>query len=201
MEISRAIRHAERIAARTVLRELRRTLGLSGALEVLARVAWSKARGEPFLELGPPRDERDRLSRRQCADLILLDRALRTSAGAEVAMAIVRAAILAGAPPFLDVMVPNLTPLGLADEASGLAERFFNAEGAARLIDDSHFCFDVHRCRFVELLAHARASHLGPLFCEADSAFFDGAHRPITLERTQTLATGGERCDFRFTLR
>ncbi len=59
----------------------------------------------------------------------------------------------------------------------------------------------MHRCRFVELLAHARAAHLAPLFCEADLAYFDGAHRPITLSRTRTLASGGASCDFHFTLR
>jgi hypothetical protein len=201
MEISRAIRHAERIAARVLLRRMRSELGFPRAAAVLARVAWWKAKGEPFIDLGPPKDHRDRLSRRQCADLILLDRALRATASSEVALSLVRTAVLAGAPPFLEAMIPDLTPLGLADEAGGLAERFFNAEGEARLVDDHHFHFEVRRCRFVELLAHARATHLGPLFCEADLAFFDGAHRPITLRRTRTLASGGASCDFHFTLR
>jgi len=201
MEISRAIRHAERIAARALLRRMRSELGFAQTAGVLARVAWWKAKGYPFIDLGPPKDERDRLSRRQCADLILLDRALRSVAGRDVAMSLVREAVLAGAPPFLEAMIPDLTPLGLADEASGLAERFFNAEGESRLVDDHHFRFEVRRCRFVELLAHARATHLGPLFCEADLSFFDGAHRPITLSRTRTLISGGPSCDFHFTLR
>ena len=46
----------------------------------------------------------------------------------------------------------------------------------------------------------ADASHLAPLFCEADNLFFDGGRRGVRLERSETLASGGRRCDFRFTI-
>ena len=166
---------------------------------MLAGVAMAKLRGEPFGALGPPRDERDRLSRRQSADLVLLDRAVRRVADDEVALSIARAAVRAGAVPFLDAMLPPMGGDALRELAPSLADSFFNAEGEGRLTDDGGFAFDVSRCRFVELLTHADARHLAPLFCEADELFFDGKRRPIQLHRTRTIANGGASCDFRFT--
>lgn len=195
--VMRAIRIGERVAARTVWQQLRLRLGGWSAIGVLLGVAWQKLRGAPFRELGPPRDRRDRLSRRQCGDLILLDRVVRRTSDAETAMAVARAAVLAGAVPFLDAMLPDAGLDELAQLGPTIVEGFFNAEGEASVEGDD-FCFEVRTCRFVELLGAADARHLAPLFCEADNIYFDGKRKLITLRRTQTLAKGGDHCDFRF---
>jgi len=193
-----AIRRGERHAARVVWRQLRSHVGVFGALGVLASVAGAKLRGEPFRRLGPAVDERDRLSRRQCGDLVLLDRALRARGQSDAAAAVTREAVLQGAIPFLDALLPPLDDDPTEEDMVALAETFFNAEGKGRKLAEGSFAFDVRRCRFVELLQAVEAEHLMTLFCEADEVYFDGQRRPITLRRKGTLARGAEVCDFRF---
>ena len=143
----------------------------------------------------------DRRSRRQCTSLVLLDRALRRRIGADASFALAREAVRAGALPFLEAMIPRVSADELGELAQALVERFFNADGEAAVDPSGEaFTYTVRRCRFVELLAAADASHLAPLFCEADNLFFDGGRRGVRLERSETLASGGRRCDFRFTI-
>ncbi len=194
----RAIRLGERHATKVVLQQLRARLGLLGAGRVLGKLVVAKLRGAPFAAMGPPRDWRDRLSRRQCADVVLLERAIKAVAGQDAALAVVRDAVLAGAVPFMDAMLPDLLPRDLAQQAPKLAQSMFNAEGQGQLTEQGEFVFEVQQCRFVELLGAVDAAHLAPLFCEADDVFFDGVRRPVVLHRSQTLATGGRCCDFRF---
>jgi len=201
-QVAEALARAEREAAHFVGRSLRRRLGTAGMLRVLASVAWARMQGEPWKPLGPAPtgDERDRISRRQIGDVVLLDRAVTALAGADVAREIAREAILAGALPFLDALIPSLPAVRLAEAAEALTRCFFNAEGRTLQAGDDSFRFEVSRCRFVELLGRVGAAHLAPLFCEADRAFFDSRSRPIRLTRTRTLADGAASCDFQFTL-
>jgi hypothetical protein len=194
-----ALKKGERAAVGVAFRALYANFGFAGMLGILGRVAGAKLRGEPFSALGPPVDERDRLSRRQVGDLVLLDRAIRHKYSDEMAMSACRTLTLAGGVVFLDAIVPHLAPDKLGDMAGKLVDEFFNAEGRSTLVDANTFRFDVTRCRFVDLLSKVDAAHLVPLFCEVDSGFFDGKRRPVLLQRTQTLATGGSHCDFVFT--
>ncbi|MEM7156370.1 MAG: L-2-amino-thiazoline-4-carboxylic acid hydrolase [Myxococcota bacterium] len=196
--VQAAIERGERAAASITVRRLRRELGLWRTARVLARVAVGRARGAPFAELPPPDDERDRLSRRQCGPAVLLYRALLRETTQPHALQLTRASIQAGALPFLERMIPPLSLERFAVEGPALAQRFFNAEGEARMIDERTMGFDVRRCRFVELLEAAGAAELSPLMCEVDGEFFDGQRRPVTLRRRHTLAAGHDRCDFRF---
>jgi len=197
-QVAEALSRAEREAAHSVASLLRRRLGTAAMLRVLGAVAWGRMQGEPWRRLGPCCDERDRLSRRQIGDLVLLDRAVTQLAGAGVACEIARQAVLAGALPFLDALIPPLPAARLAEAAEALVRCFFNAEGRTAQTGANTFRFDVTRCRFVELLGRVGAAHLAPLFCEADRAFFDGGTRPLRLSRTRTLAGGSPTCDFEF---
>jgi predicted ArsR family transcriptional regulator len=199
-QVADALSRAEREAAHSVAGLLRRRLGTAGMLRVLGAVAWGRVQGEPWKPLGPAADERDRLCRRQLGDLVLLDRAVASLIGAAAAREIAREAVLAGALPFLDALIPPLPAARLAEAAEALTRCFFNAEGRAVHERPDRFQFHVSRCRFVELLGRVGAAHLAPLFCEADRAFFDSGARPLTLTRTRTLAEGADSCDFQFTV-
>lgn len=85
--------------------------------------------------------------------------------------------------------------------ARDVVQRFFNADVANIDAGPSHFAFDVRACRFAQLCAALARPYLAPLFCEADSRFFASRRSPLRLVRTETLAQGGARCDFRFHLR
>lgn len=201
--VARALTRSERAATRVVWNVLRARLGLRRAVLLLLRVLRDQLRGEPFARLGAPADERDRLSRAQAGGLVLLDRHVGALDRA-LADDVCRAAVDAGAGLFLAEMIPFRTVEELRANAKSLVDRFFNAEGESQL-DDTTLRFTVTRCRFTELLAAVGASHLMPLFCAADYAFFSRADRPeqnrdrlITLRRTQTRAEGAASCDFVF---
>lgn len=196
--LRRAIGRGERKAASVIWSALKKELGFGPAIAVFWDILKQKGKGEPFARLGPAADERDRLSRRQCGDLVLLDRALRRRGHDELALTVARKAVLEGGVPFLDALLPNFEADPTEAEVQRLAASFFNAEGEARQDGAGRFAFDVHRCRFVELLTAVDATHLMRFFCEADDVFFDGKRRPILLRRSGTLARGASSCDFRF---
>jgi len=201
MTPSSAISRAQWSATPAILRALVRELGVAKTARVLGHMVFARARGEPFGVLGPPVDERDRLSRAQARDLVLLDRAAARVADPDTALRVARKATLVGGTAFLDRMIPPLPEGRAAEAARQRADRFFNAEGEARSRGDDAFSFTVTRCRFVELLGAVGSPHLAPLFCEVDAHYFSRSDQPVQLRRTKTLATGGDACDFEFTAR
>lgn len=194
------MRRAQLGAAIDVLRPMTRRLGVVATTRVLGHVIGARLRGEPFAHLAPPADDRERKTRAQATDVILLDRAVSAVTGdPHLALSISRDAVFAGGQRFLSAMIPALPRHGLGQFATELAGRFFNAEGeTATDADGESFSFTVRRCLFVELLAAANASHLAPLFCAVDEVYFARPDQPLKLTRTKTLATGGDCCDFRF---
>jgi hypothetical protein len=194
------MRRAQLGAFADILRAMIRELGLVSTTRVMRHVIGARLRREPFAHLGPATDDRERKTRAQAADLVLLDRALREVTGDDaLALALCRDAVVAGGLRFLSAMIPPLPATGLGTFATELAGRFFNAEGDARAdADDQSFDFTVRRCLFVELLGAVDASHLAPLFCSVDEVYFARDDQPLRLTRTKTLATGGDCCDFHF---
>lgn len=186
-------------------RKLRRALPVQQALAVLWDVVRMQVRGEPFGHLGPPEDERDRLSRRQIGPAILLYRALRLRVDATQALALTREVVLAAGVVFLEALLADVDPREAPPteeprtKLEALAQRFFNAEGELVLAEERRASFDVCRCRFVELLDAADARVLGPLFCEVDATYFRSEFTSLRLTRTSTRMQDDPRCDFRFT--
>ncbi len=65
-------------------------------------------------------------------------------------------------------------------------------------VSSERVAFNVHRCFWLEVLADYDATELVAQSCYTDDVLFDGASPYISWERTQTLARGGELCDFCF---
>lgn len=193
------------IASHTLAwRKLRRALPVQQSLAVLWDVVRMQVRGEPFSHLGPPEDERDRLSRRQIGPAILLYRALRLRVDADQALALTREVVLAAGVVFLEALLADVDPRE-ADPATeprtkleSLSERFFNAEGTLTVEDTRKARFDVSRCRFVELLDAADARILGPILCEVDASYFRQEFTTLRLHRSETRMQNAKSCDFRF---
>lgn len=59
------------------------------------------------------------------------------------------------------------------------------------------FAINIHKCLWVDTCQHCGCPEICDLFCEADHITF-GNIDAMTFQRTETLATGGEKCDFRF---
>jgi hypothetical protein len=58
--------------------------------------------------------------------------------------------------------------------------------------------FNIRGCVYFETLSVYGAPELGTIFCALDNFVFDEVSPYIRWERTQTIARGGEFCDFRF---
>ena len=56
--------------------------------------------------------------------------------------------------------------------------------------------FDHFKCPYVDTLAHYEAPELTPYFCKIDDWMAEMLPPSIAFKRTQTLANGGEYCDF-----
>ena len=145
------------------------------------------------------------MSRLQAAPLILLYRALQRRHPRERALDIARAAAVAGGRAFLRRSLGALDRATLSqlddDERRAFAEeksaRFFNAEVRWQHIGADDVSFEVTACHFPALCEAVGAPELAPLFCETDAAYFGSVEPNVVLERSETLATGGERCPFR----
>ena len=65
--------------------------------------------------------------------------------------------------------------------------------------DETHYDFNVTRCRYAEMYREMGLADLGAvLSCNRDGAFCDGYHPDLKLERTQTIMGGATHCDFRY---
>ncbi|MDB5413632.1 MAG: 2-amino-thiazoline-4-carboxylic acid hydrolase [Rubritepida sp.] len=66
--------------------------------------------------------------------------------------------------------------------------------------DETHFDFNVTRCRYAESYREMGLGKLGAvLSCNRDGAFCEGYDPKLKLERTQTIMSGATHCNFRYT--
>ena len=180
-------------------------LGILGTLVVGARVQAAVSRGEPFSDLPPADDERERSSRHQIAPAILLYRQLLLRMDPAEARRIVERAVVEGAVAFLSKSIGPLERAELEQlddierrefvEARG--EKFFNATVRWDTVEPSRVHFTVTYCRFPSLCAEVGHPELAPVFCAGDAKFFGTVEPDVVLDRPQTIAGGDSQCIFR----
>jgi hypothetical protein len=76
--------------------------------------------------------------------------------------------------------------------------KFFNARAEDLQVGDESLGFNVTRCQFAELSRQLGRPGMAAAFCQADTVRFAQPDSLVHLGRTQTLASGGGYCDFRF---
>ena len=80
-----------------------------------------------------------------------------------------------------------------------MAKSMFGPKGGFRnrfgLTTKREVHFDILECPYCKYMQELGCPELGPGFCKSDEYSY-GNLRDFTFERTQTLATGGEKCDF-----
>ena len=65
--------------------------------------------------------------------------------------------------------------------------------------DDSHFDFNVTRCRYAEMYKAMGLGEIGGLLsCNRDGSFCEGYDPKLKMTRTQTIMEGASHCDFRY---
>jgi hypothetical protein len=65
---------------------------------------------------------------------------------------------------------------------------------------DTHFRFNVTRCKYAEMYRDMGLSEIGHLLsCQRDGTFCEGYDQRLKLKRTQTIMQGASHCDFDYT--
>ena len=65
--------------------------------------------------------------------------------------------------------------------------------------DESHFEFNVTRCRYAEMYKAMGLGEIGGLLsCNRDGSFCEGYDPKLKMTRTQTIMEGATHCDFRY---
>ena len=194
------------------LRVLRKRLGWRRTLKVLTRVIGASWK-DPLRDLPTAgwNPQREALTRHQLRGAVRLDDALQAESSLEPAerLALLRTVISETGAAFLEraVPIPSKNRWQQVEDpqrkawTKGVVSRLFNAEIAEVTVSSSGLGFDVGACRFAQLATALERPWLAPLFCEADSVFFDRPEAAATLTRTETIAQGAKRCDFRFEIR
>lgn len=183
------------LPARTLLRVLR-TMG-----RVKLPGEWSNAK--------PARDPKDAGTRAQLGDAVALYRALLDHLprdhAARVAATVIEAAAIAflrGSLPVLDEQaIVAMNPSDRERLVSSLLDTFPNTDWVLDGPSDTAIHCKIVRCRFPELLHELGHPELAPAFCAGDIAYFQRYQPGISLERPCTIAAGGDRCDFIFSVR
>ncbi len=97
----------------------------------------------------------------------------------------------------------KLAPEGTSLQSFIDIQKHWTAEKALEIDvthhDDTHFEFNVTRCRYAEMYKAMGLGEIGPLLsCNRDGAFCEGYDPNLHLTRTQTIMQGASHCDFRF---
>lgn len=179
-------------------------LSIVEAITVAWRIERAAFRGEPWNDLDPPKDEKERLSREQIAPAILLYRELLKTHTQEDAIDIVLQTAIAGGVKFLKSSIGIIQRDDIARKSDDelatwtreTADKFFNADIVFDQVDREAVAFTVSRCRFPELCRAVGVPELAPVFCATDEAFFGKVQPGVTLTREETIASGGAKCGF-----
>lgn len=94
---------------RAALAILRSRLGMPRTLAVLATVAVGRLSGAPWKGMPPPTDHKERLSRAEIRDAVLLYRALRRRLDGDSAQALLGEIVIAGALISFDYLLDPLS--------------------------------------------------------------------------------------------
>ena len=200
---------------RAGLGALFREIGLLRGSLVTLGVGWRMLRGAPFRALkGASRDAlepseghraRERENRAQVGSVINIYQALRGHFSEEEAIRVTGAVVTAGGRAFLKRTLRELNDtdalLAMSEaERSQYLKRLLspipNALFELSIDDQGQVHYTVTSCRFAELCKLLGYPELGPLFCAVDDHFFREDTPHIHLERSTTLARGGDHCPF-----
>jgi len=176
--------------------------GLKAGLKTKSRLK----NNDVFKSLGEPKSVKEELSRLQMMPAIILYEELLKVTSKVKALEILEHIISQGAVFFLSYLIPKITKLQYnsyesaerKEIISSLAEKFPNSTIGSSYSEDETFGFKVSKCLFASYSKQLNYPELAPLFCKGDMHFFNTPNSAFELTRPQTLAEGGECCQFDF---
>lgn len=166
---------------------------------------WRSIAHDPLRQLPKPTGWRERFTRHQLKPVLILEDVLTARMDRPATLAVLGDVVAHSGARFVASQVRHpapavwrkFTPAERDRTVAKLLSRFGNAEAHVVSHDDVALGFDVTFCHFVALCRQLGRPHLAPLFCKADSTYYDAPDSPVRLVRTQTLAAGDDRCTFR----
>lgn len=191
----------------TAMGSLRQQLGTGRFLRLLAAYGWrsvSYRRPKALDIIGPGA----RFTWGQLRPVLILDQVLHRDLGLSTGerlrilgevVAVTGAAFIASQVGVGAAQWRKLEQGARQNLAKTILARFGNARAQLTHIAADELAFRVDRCHFVELTRQAGRPELASLFCAADARLF-GANAEVQLQRTTTMAEGGDCCPFRFSL-
>ena len=199
-------RYFEFRGAIEAVRLLRREIGVRALVPMLIKLEARTLRSEPFADLPLPESEKEKLSRRQVGQVIILYRLLRERYGEQRAREIARQLVKSVAIEFLQHAIPTLrrsdyVPLSDVErmaKAGEIVRPIVNAEAQIEVVALERVDFTVTKCWFYDLTTRAGVPELATMFCAGDEGYFENHQPEIRFARTTTLAEGGPCCDFKF---
>lgn len=165
-------------------------------------------RKDPWIHMSPAIDKKDKGSRAQLRDALMIYKALchviEPTKAIQVTKSVIKAAaleFLRGTLPVIDRdQVESLDASGRVNLLARLLDKFPNSDWQFLETGEKKFVIQVTRCRFPELLQHHDLDFLSSAFCSADIEYFQRFQPDVHVERPWTIAKGHECCEFQFRL-
>lgn len=184
-------------------------LGTRRLLKFAAAMRREERRGEPYKDLPPPEDGKERDSRNLIGEAAILYRLMSADMGAEEAGRIIRRMITDAAVAQLKCLIPQIRREDLEgmDERerteffSGIVNRFPNTDWETRETGEESVSIAVTRCRLCEIFDALGMPELRNSCCAGDALYFERCQREVLFEREHTIGDGAPECDFRFSLK
>ena len=187
---------------------LYRELGTVGFFRLLLGFAVQSIIADPLKNLPKPKTPAEVFSYHQLKPALVLDDVLkhRMKLSHERRIEVLKAVISESGAKFIasNVRIPspteweNMTQEQKETFTQETMSRFLNAETSAVSTPEDVFGFNVSHCHFAALAHALERDYLAPLFCQADSLYFNQPEVLVQLNRKETIAQGHEKCTFRF---
>lgn len=166
-------------------------------------LAAERLQGEPWKGMPPPRDEKEKITRLEIRDAVIIYRILKREHSEAKALEVISEVVKKAAILLFDYL---LDPINL-EELSSLEseerqrfvqrnlERFPNAVTVLDAVTPEKVAFTVTCCHMAELCHKLKIPELAPVFCAADKSYFE-ENVGVNFRRDKTIASGDKICDF-----
>ena len=189
---------------RAALKCLIRQVGFQKSVSLLGGLILDQIRGRPFHTLSKAIDRKERDSREQLGPAILVYQRLCKQYDQSRALEITRQVVIASGRVFLSTVLKSLDISYLISLPQDERENYLrplldpvpNALYTLKFDTNNRVYFTVQACRFAQLCTQLKVPELAPLFCEVDDYFFRHDLPQVDLERSTTIAHGGQQCPF-----
>lgn len=184
-------------------------LGTKRLLKILPKMSKRKREGQPWQDMPQPQNKKDIESRQLIGEAILLYRELLNILSQTRAEEIVRKVIIESAVKQLYTLVPKLSKEKILvmsqqerkEKFSDIISQFPNAEWQITKAEGKTYCYDITRCRLVELIIATGHTELKDAFCAGDGIYFERHQPDIDFDRPKKIGSGDKVCQFNFKIK